>query len=375
MTAIPAPIAQPAAPDAAVVAHGGHGHDHAGHGHADHPPISFVKKYLFSTDHKVIGIQFLLLGLFFLAVGGVLALIVRWQLAWPHVDVAGYKPVPVVSKLLGWKGGAMPPDFYNAAFTMHASIMIFLVIIPLLVGTFGNYLIPLKIGAPDMAFPFLNGAAFWTALPAGMLLVASFFLPGGAAGAGWTSYPTLSTLWMPESAPIHSPQALLFTGEAVDRFTGGFHLDVARFLLLTGHRPDGQVTHSGWPAIPLLSTSAGLFLCFLFLAAYQVRLGFRPLNWVVGVVLAAAGAYGGIMLFQFLAFDGQSAWFFAIFLLGFSSIMGAVNYLTTIVKLRAPGMTMFRLPLSVWSLFITSILVLLATPVLASTLFMNLLDH
>src|SRR5947208_3041150 len=90
----------------------------------------------------------------------------------------------------------MPPDFYTAAFTMHASIMIFFVIIPLLVGTFGNYLIPLKIGAADMAFPFMNGMAFWSAVPAGSIMFAGFFITGNAAAAGWTVYPPLSELML-----------------------------------------------------------------------------------------------------------------------------------------------------------------------------------
>src|SRR5206468_3457904 len=101
----------------------------------------------------------------------------------------------------------------------------------------------------------------------------------------------------------------------------------------------------------------------------------RAANVPVAIVLCLIAAYFVLHGVQHAAFDGQSAWFLSIIILGFSSIMGAVNYLTTIVKLRCPGMTMFRLPLSVWSLFITSILVLLATPVLASVLTMNLLDH
>src|SRR4051812_31730418 len=168
MTAIDVPIRTPATADH---------QDAVTHGHADAHAhrLSFVKKYIFSTDHKVIGLQFMFLGLLFMIIGGLLAMIVRWQLAWPNDRIAGYVPLPVLSTWL-WgqdgRAGPIPPDFYNVAFTMHATIMIFLVIIPLLVGTFGNYLIPLKIGAPDMAFPFLNGAAFWLAVPAGMLIVA-----------------------------------------------------------------------------------------------------------------------------------------------------------------------------------------------------------
>src|SRR5207248_9309646 len=118
-----------------------------------------------------------------------------------------------------------------------------------------------------------------------------------------------------------------------------------------------------------------LFMSFMFISAYYVRLGSRAVNVPVAIVLCLIAAYLAIHGVQHAAFDGQSAWFLSIIILGFSSIMGAVNYLTTIVKLRAPGMTMFRMPLSVWSIFITSILVLLATPVLAATLTMNLLDH
>src|ERR687895_1254338 len=174
---------------------GAHALDHAHDDHGHHE-LSFVKKYIFSCDHKVIGIQFLFMGLMFFVFGGLLALVVRWQLGFPNNPTAGIigKPVPVLATYLKWPGGEMPQDFYNGAFTMHATIMIFFVIIPLLVGTFGNYLIPLKIGAGDMAFPFMNGLAFWTALPAGAIMVASFFLPGGPAFAGWTSYPTLSEL-------------------------------------------------------------------------------------------------------------------------------------------------------------------------------------
>src|SRR6185437_10966765 len=158
----------------------------SGHEHA-HEEFGFLKKYIFSTDHKIIGIEFLFLGLTFFIVGGLLAMLVRWQLAYPA------KPIPWFGKYMGWPEGAMPTEYYNQAFTMHATLMIFFVIIPILVGAFGNYLIPLMIGARDMAFPFLNGMAFWAAVPAGAIMVAAFFFPGGPAAAGWTSYPPLSS--------------------------------------------------------------------------------------------------------------------------------------------------------------------------------------
>jgi cytochrome c oxidase subunit I len=168
-------------------------HDDA-HAH-HHEEVSFLKKYIFSVDHKIIGIQFLFMGLIFLVVGGLLAMLIRWQLAYPSDP--NY-PVPILGQMLGWPDGIMPHDFYNMVFTMHATIMIFFVIIPLLVGTFGNYLIPLKIGAGDMAFPFLHGLAFWTALPAGAIMVASFMIAGGAAQTGWTVYPPLSAIMTAE---------------------------------------------------------------------------------------------------------------------------------------------------------------------------------
>src|SRR3954470_7531561 len=182
MTAIPHPST------GAIADASAHAHDRAAH-----HELSFFKKYIFSTDHKVIGLQFLFLGLSFMVIGGLEAMLIRWQLAWPADPL---HPVPVLGKYFGWANGTMPPEFYIQTVTMHASIMIFFVIIPLLVGTFGNYLIPLKIGAPDMAFPFLNGVAFWSAVPAGAIMAASFFLPGGPAGAGWTSYPPLSALML-----------------------------------------------------------------------------------------------------------------------------------------------------------------------------------
>ena len=135
-------------------------HDHAHeHGH----DLPFVSKYVFSTDHKVIGIQFLMIGLLFMVLGGLLAMLVRWQLAWPDNSERGLvgKAIPILSNWL-WGGKSMPADFYYMAFSMHASIMIFFAIIPLVVGFLGNYLIPLQIGAADMAFPFLNGFASWS---------------------------------------------------------------------------------------------------------------------------------------------------------------------------------------------------------------------
>src|SRR5579862_3874828 len=381
MTAIPAPSS---------IAHdSSHQHAH------EHEELSFIKKYFFSTDHKIIGIEFLFLGLMFFIVGGLLAMLVRWQLAWPKGELpwfAKYIHWPQFAAKMGWTNNTMPQDFYNQAFTMHATLMIFFVIIPILVGAFGNYLIPLMLGARDMAFPFLNGMAFWLALPAGAIMVAAFFLPGGAAAAGWTSYPTLSTTF-PGGVNYVGRNPYIGTVPFVDaqpeyeNALNAYHanpnsenrkaltfayLDKTAQLLRLHVDANWQ---SSWPAVSLFTLMISLVLSYLYICAYYVKLGFRPLNWIVGLALSLIGAYFTQKGVQYLVFDGQSAWFFSLFLLGFSSIMGAVNYLTTVVKLRSPGMTMFRMPLSVWALFITSVMVLLATPVLAATLFLNLLDH
>jgi len=229
-----------------------------------HGPTGVLRRYIFATDHKVIGIQFLFTSLVMLLFGGLLAMLIRWQLGWPG------QPLPFMEKLApdGMPGGVMVPEYFNMLFTMHGSIMIFFAIIPLLVGVFGNYLIPLKIGAPDMAFPRLNMISYWLLPPAILIVCAGFFVQGGAAASGWTAYAPLSTTLGP-----------------------------------------GQVC------------------------------------WIVGVIV-----------------------------LGTSSILGAVNYITTVINLRAPGMSFFRLPLAIWALFITAIIVLLATPVLATALILLLFD-
>src|SRR5438876_4600727 len=157
---------------------------HAAEVHA-HPEMGFVRKYIFSDDHKIIGIQFLFSTLIFLVVGGLMAMAVRLQLAWPHADHSW------LGRLLNWPtsfGNRMPPELYNMFFSMHASIMIFFVIIPLLAGAFGNFTIPLMIGAPDMAFPKLNMLSYWFMWPAFTIILFGFFVDGGAPYNGWTSY-------------------------------------------------------------------------------------------------------------------------------------------------------------------------------------------
>ena len=249
------------------VGHAGHG-GHADHGLGQHQQ-SFLSKYVFSTDHKMIGMQFLCTTLIMLMVGGALALGVRWQLArpWEYMPILG-------DTVFKTDGGQISPETYTMLFTMHATVMIFLVIIPILAGAFGNFLIPLQIGADDMAFPVLNMLSYWFMWPAIFFLGASFFLGGGPA-SGWTSYPLLSAL--PQAAPG------------------------------SGH--------------------------------------------------------------------AQTCWLAGVTFVGVSSMMGSINYMTTIINMRAPGMTLFRMPLTIWSMFITAILQAFALPVLTAAGAMMLTDR
>jgi cytochrome c oxidase subunit I len=250
---------------------------HAAVAHA-HPELGFVRKYIFSTDHKIIGIQFLFSTLIFLGIGGFLAMLVRAQLAWPHAELPW-----VSSWFLEVNGGRMSESFYNMLFSMHASIMIFFVIIPVLVGAFGNFTIPLMIGARDMAFPTLNMLSYWFMWPAFFFILASFFVEGGAPAAGWTSYPTLASTIMPPGEGFQSPAA----------------------------------PNSG---------------------------------------------------------HGQIFWLLSLTFVGVSSMMGSVNYITTIINMRAPGMTLYRMPMTIWAMFITAILQAFALPVLTVALILQTLD-
>jgi len=181
-------------------AHGGHdAHGaHGDHGHDEHD-LPFWRKYIFSVDHKVIGVQYTVTSLIFLLFGFCLISIMRWQLAFPN------QPIPVFGPFLEWFGlklnmspmvaeGVLLPEFYNSLGAMHGTIMVFLGVVPLAVGGFGNYVMPLQIGAPDMAFPKLNMMSFWVFFPGGLLMLASFFVEGGAANSGWTAYPPLSVI-------------------------------------------------------------------------------------------------------------------------------------------------------------------------------------
>jgi cytochrome c oxidase subunit 1 len=142
------------------------------------------------THHKTIGLQYFAAAMVFLFVGFLLMLLMRWQLAWPAAPLP-----PAFAAVVGETnapGGYMAPEFYNQLVAMHGTVMIFLAVVPLLTGAFGNYLVPDHIGAAHMAFPRLNAASFWIYLAAGVLMLLGFFVQGGAANSGWTSYPPLA---------------------------------------------------------------------------------------------------------------------------------------------------------------------------------------
>lgn len=296
-------------------------HDTSHHSHDPHTQ-SWLRTYVFSVDHKVVGLQYLVTALVFLFLGFSLMLLMRWQLAYPGQSLnwsrftgnvaisvgngvgyvesvftgSDYKPTPFPQAapydpskpdptLLGnffgkasMPGGVMAPDFYNSLGAMHGTIMVFLAIVPLLTGAFGNYLVPQQIGAPDMAFPRLNMMSYWTYFVGGVIMLTSFFIPGGAAKTGWTSYPPLSIIQD------------------------------------------------------------------------------NPGNWHVW-------------------FTGQTMWIFGMVFLITSSLLGSTNIITTITQLRAKGLHWMRLPFFVWAQLVTSFLLLLAFPPLESAAVMQLMDR
>jgi len=231
-----------------------------------HHELGFWRKYVFSIDHKVIGIQYAITALVFLFFGFCLMMVMRWQLAYP------LEKIPLIGSWLGdyyAPGGVLSPDGYNAFGAMHGTIMVFLGVVPLLVGGFGNYVMPLQIGAPDMAFPKLNMMSYWVFFAGGVVMLASFFVPGGPASSGWTSYAPLSVI----------------------------------------------------------------------------------------------------------ATSGQTWWLIGMVLLITSSLLGSVNFIVTIVQLRAKGLSMFRMPFFVWAQLVTAFLLLLAFPPLEAAGVLQLMDR
>ena len=226
-----------------------------------HAPQGFIRKYIFSLDHKVIGIQYFFLALTAVFVGMFLSLLMRIHMIWPTASL------PLV--------GEIKPETYLSLLTMHGTIMVFFVLTTAPQGGFGNYVLPIQIGAPDMAFPVLNMLSFWTTFVGFVVIIAAFFVSGGAPLHGWTGYPPLSAL-------------------------------------------------------------------------------------------QSAGPGEGL---------GADLWITSIAIFCIASLMGALNFITTTLDLRAKGMTLMRLPLTVWSWFITAILGLLAFGVLLSAGILLLLDR
>ncbi|HEY8432867.1 MAG TPA: cbb3-type cytochrome c oxidase subunit I, partial [Sandaracinaceae bacterium] len=181
--------------------------------HGAHHEESWFKKYLWSTDHKIIGMQYLFTGMAMALLGGFFAYAFRMQLAFPGISVPGY--------------GVVSPGEYNALVTSHGSIMVFWVAMPVLIAAFGNYLIPLMIGCDDMVFPRLNRLSYQIFLVSALVMIASFFVPGGAFGGAWTAYPPLSSTAEYSLTPIGSSMWLVAVAlEFVAFLLGGINFIV-----------------------------------------------------------------------------------------------------------------------------------------------------
>ena len=241
-------------------------HDDHGHHHE-----TFISKYIFSMDHKMIAKQFLITGIIMAVIAMGLSILFRLQLAWPD------KSFPLLESFLGkWaEGGRIKPDFYLALVTIHGTIMVFFVLTAGLSGTFSNLLIPLQLGARDMASPFLNMLSYWFFFSACVIMMSSFFIQTGPASAGWTIYPPLSAI----------PKAI-----------------------------DGS--------------AMGMTL------------------WLVSMVMFVA-----------------------------SSLMGGINYVTTVLNMRTKGMDLWKMPLTIWAFFLTAILGILSFPVLVAGVVLLIFDR
>lgn len=246
--------------------HDGHGHD----GHAHHHE-TFITKYIFSQDHKMIAKQFLITGIIWAIIGGLFSVLFRLQLGYPD------QSFPFLEKILGhWaKGGKLSPEFYYALVTMHGTVLVFFVLTAGLSGTFSNFLIPLQVGARDMASPFLNMLSYWFFFTASVVMISSLFVQTGPASGGWTSYPPLSAL-----------------GDAS------------------------------------IGSKVGMDLWLISMALFVV-----------------------------------------------SSLLGGLNYISTILNMRTKGMSMTRLPLTIWAFFFTAVLGVLSFPVLLSGFILLIFDR
>ena len=235
-------------------------------------PTGFIRKWVFSTDHKIIGIQYYFLALFSVCVGVILSIFIRFNLVWPGTEI----PLLETFFPVGAPGGVMTSEFYLSFLTIHGTLMVFFVLTTAPQGGFGNYFLPIQIGADDMAFPTLNMLSFWFTFLALVVLLSAFFVAGGAPISGWTAYPPLSAL--------------------------------------------GEIAGPG--------------------------LGTGQTLWIVSIAIFSVGA-----------------------------LLGALNFITTTIDMRAEGMTLMRMPLTVWSWFVTAILGLLAFGVLLAAGILLLMDR
>ena len=246
-------------------------HNHDSHDDHGHHKETFITKYIFSQDHKMIAKQFLITGIIMAVIAMGLSILFRIQLAWPD------KSFPLLETLLGkWAaGGRIQPDFYLALVTIHGTIMVFFVLTAGLSGTFSNLLIPLQLGARDMASPFLNMLSYWFFFSACVIMMGSFFIQTGPASAGWTIYPPLS-------------------------------------------------------ALPTAIKGSGLGMTL----------------WLISMVLFVA-----------------------------SSLMGGINYVSTVLNMRTKGMDLWKMPLTIWAFFLTAILGILSFPVLVAGVVLLVFDR
>lgn len=251
-----------------IATHSAEAHDHHDHEHHD----NFITKYIFTQDHKMIGKQFLITGIFWAIIGGLLSLIFRLQLGFPDMQLEWLRPI-----LGGWitPEGKLDPEFYLALVTMHGTIMVFFVLTAGLSGTFSNFLIPLQIGARDMASGFMNMLSYWFFFLSSVIMFISLFIETGPASGGWVVYPPLSAL----------EQAMPGSG-------------------------------------------LGMTL------------------WLVAMTFFIA-----------------------------SSLLGGINYITTVINLRTKGMSFSRLPLTIWAFFLTAVIGLLSFPVLFSAALLLVFDR
>ena len=252
-----------------AVLHGdAHGHDD--HGHHEHHD-TFLTKYVFSQDHKMIAKQFLITGMVWAVLGGLMSVLFRLQLGYPD------STFPFLEDLLGkWaKGGRITPEAYYALVTTHGTVLVFFVLTAGLSGTFANFLIPLQVGARDMASPFMNMLSYWFFFAASIVMLSSMFVETGPFSGGWTAYPPLSAL---------------------------------------GDASPGSKT-------------------------------------------------------------GMDLWLISMSLFVVSSLLGGLNYIATILNMRTKGMSMTRLPLTIWALFFTAVLGVLSFPVLLSGFILLIFDR